>query len=164
MDLLPFFEWIQNSSVGTAIRDSLVVFPVVETLHVVGLSISVGLILITDLRLTGVALSFERPSAVMRPLRMWMLSGFALMFTTGALLFWAEAAKCYKSPAFRLKMIFLLLAGLNALLFETSLGRTAGAWDDDTVPPPRARLAGWMSLLCWSGVVIFGRWTAYGLN
>ena len=164
MNLLPVFEWIQNSSVGTSIRESILVFPIVETAHVVGLSFSVGLILITDLRLIGAILPSERPSGVMRQLRGWMLAGFALMFSSGGLLFWAEAAKCYKSPAFRFKMIFLLLAGLNALLFETTLGRSIGAWDDRAVPPQRARMAGWISLVCWSGVVVFGRWTAYGLN
>jgi len=164
MSLLPIFEWIQDSSVGTSIRQSILVFPIIETAHVVGLSVSVGLILITDLRLIGAILKSERPSGVIRELRGWMLAGFALMFSSGALLFWAEAAKCYKSPAFRFKMIFLLLAGLNALLFETTLGRTVGAWDDLPVLPQRARMAGWVSLICWSGVVVFGRWTAYGLN
>jgi hypothetical protein len=164
MSLLPIFEWIQDSSVGTSIRQSILVFPIIETAHVVGLSVSVGLILITDLRLIGAILKSERPSGVMRELRGWMLAGFALMFSSGALLFWAEAAKCYKSPAFRFKMIFLLLAGLNALLFETTLGKTVGAWDDLPVLPQRARMAGWVSLICWSGVVVFGRWTAYGLN
>jgi hypothetical protein len=164
MDLLPFFEWIQDSSIGTSIRESLVFFPVIETVHVASLSLSAGLILITDLRLIGAIMPFERASGVMRRLRVWMLTGFALMFTTGSLLFWAEAAKCYKSTAFLLKMIFLLLAGLNALAYETTLGRTADAWDRAAVLPPRARLAGWASLICWSGVIIFGRWTAYGLN
>jgi hypothetical protein len=164
MSLLPIFQWIQDSAVGTSIRESLLVFPIVETAHVVGLSMSAGLILITDLRLTGSLLTFEPASGVMRQLRRWMLGGFAVMFSSGALLFWAEAAKCYKSPAFRFKMIFLLLAGLNALLFETTLGKSIGAWGGSIVPPRRARLAGWMSLICWSGVIVFGRWTAYGLN
>ena len=164
MNLLPVFEWIQSSSVGTSIRESILVFPIVETAHVVGLSISVGLILITDLRLIGAILPSERPSEVMRQLRGWMLAGFALMFSSGGLLFWAEAAKCYKNPAFRFKMIFLFLAGLNALVYETTLGRSIGAWDDRAVPPQRARMAGWISLVCWTGVVVFGRWTAYGLN
>lgn len=164
MSLLPVFEWIQNSSVGTAIRESLVVFPVIETAHVVGLGISAGLILIADLRLIGAILTSERTSEVMRQLRAWMLGGFTLMFSSGALLFWAEAAKCYKSPAFRLKMLFLLLAGLNALVFETTKGKLIGAWDGGALPPARARIAGWMSLVCWAGVIICGRWTAYGLN
>lgn len=164
MDLLPFFQWIQDTSIGTSIRESLIVFPLIETAHVVGLAVSAGLILITDLRLIGVTLTTERPSEIMRPLRAWMLAGFAVMFSTGGLLFWAEAAKCYKSPAFRLKMVFLLLAGLNALFFESTLGRSFGVWETGIALPRRARWVGWLSLICWAGVVICGRWTAYGLN
>jgi hypothetical protein len=164
MTLLPVFEWIQNSAVGTSIRESLFVFPLIETVHVVGLAISVGLILVTDLRLIGVVLTSERPSDIMRQLRAWMIGGFVLMFLSGGLLFWSEAAKCYNSTAFRLKMIFLLFCGLNALLFETTLGKSIGVWDDRIVLPQRARWAGWLSLICWTGVVVCGRWTAYGLN
>jgi hypothetical protein len=86
------------------------------------------------------------------------------MFSSGALLFWAEAGKCYRSPAFRFKMLFLLLTGLNALFFESTIGRKAHSWAGGTKLSSRARLAGWISLVCWAGVIAFGRWTAYGLN
>jgi hypothetical protein len=151
MPAAQIFEAIQASSIGTAIRQSLVVFPVVETVHVVSLSLSVGLILISDLRLIGAALTDVGIAEVMRPLRRWMLTGFALMFASGGLLFWAEAAKCYRSGAFRLKMLFLILAGLNALIFEVGAKRSP-------------RIAGWASLACWCGVIVCGRWTAYVLN
>jgi hypothetical protein len=164
MTLLPFFEWIQDTAIGTSIRESIFVFPIVETIHVIGLALSVGLILITDLRLTGIVMAGERPVDIIRPLKVLMITGFVLMFSSGALLFWAEAAKCYKSPAFRFKMIFLLLAGLNALYFESTLGRNTAAWSAATVLPSRARLAGWLSLICWIAVISFGRWTAYGLK
>lgn len=164
MTLLPLFEWIQNTAIGTSIRESLVVFPIIETAHVIGLAFSVGLILITDLRLIGVLLPGERPVDVTAPLKRWMLAGFTLMFSSGLLLFWAEAAKCYKSPAFRFKMLFLLLAGLNALFFESTIGRHSASWEGMIALPGRARFAGWASLICWICVVVFGRWTAYGLN
>jgi hypothetical protein len=151
MPLAQIFEAIQVSAVGTAIRQSLVVFPVVETVHVVSLALSLGLVLVSDLRLIGATLTDVGPADVMRPLRRWMLTGFALMFASGGLLFWAEAAKCYRSGAFRVKMIFLVLAGVNALIFETGAKRSP-------------RFAGWASLVCWCGVVVFGRWTAYVLN
>lgn len=164
MTLLPLFEWLQNTVIGTSIRESIYVFPIVETVHVIGLALSVGLILITDLRLTGIIMVGVRPAEIIRPLKNLMLVGFTLMFSSGILLFWSEAAKCYKSPAFRFKMVFLLLAGLNALFFETTIGRHSIAWDPATVLPKRARIAGWTSLICWIAVVSFGRWTAYGLN
>jgi hypothetical protein len=164
MNLLPLFQWIQDTTIGTSIRESLVVFPLIETAHVIGLALSVGLILITDLRLIGALLPDVRPVEVTGPMKRWMLTGFSLMFASGALLFWAEAAKCYKSPAFRFKMIFLLLAGLNALFYETTIGRRFVSWEGMPVLPARVRLAGWVSLVCWACVIAFGRWTAYGLN
>lgn len=164
MPLLPFFQWIQDSSVGTDIRESVLVFPVIESVHVLGLAVSVGLILMTDLRLIGWRFTSEPASDIMRQLRSWMLGGFMAMFLSGALLFWAEAANCYQSATFRAKMAFLLLSGLNALLFETTTARDVTVWDRMERPPRRVRLAGWVSLLCWVGVIVFGRWTAYGLK
>ena len=164
MTLLPLFQWIQDTTIGTSIRESLIVFPVIEGAHVLGLALSVGLILITDLRLIGVLMPDIRPVEVTGPMKRWMLGGFALMFVSGGLLFWSEAAKCYKSPAFRFKMLFLLLAGLNALFYESTIGRRFVAWEGMTVLPARVRLAGWVSLICWMCVIAFGRWTAYGLN
>ena len=144
-----------------ALLQSRYMFPLIETAHVLGLSASVGLILMTDLRLIGVTLLEEPVSDVTHQLRRWMLSGFALMFITGALLFYAEAGKLYHSPTFRLKLVFLLLAGINALVFETTIGRSVMDWKG---LPPRAKFAGWASLICWAAVVLFGRWTAYGLS
>jgi hypothetical protein len=161
--LLAFFQSMQDSWVGTSIRESLLVFPVIESVHVLGLALSVGLIFVTDLRLIGWRLMNERVWDVTRQLRPWMLTGLATMFLTGGLLFFAEAARCYQSPAFRLKVAFLILAGLNALYFETITRRAVGVWDGTHTPPRPVRIAGWVSIACWTGVVIFGRWTAYGL-
>ena len=167
MSLLSFLpslcETIQASRVGTDLRESIFMFPLVETSHVMGLTVSVGLILMTDLRLIGRVMRSEPASEVMHQLRPWMMAGFISMFLSGFLLFWAEAAKCYRSPTFRIKMIFLFLAGVNALFFETGIGRRVAAWDQ-VDPPRRAKVAGWTSLICWTGVIIFGRWTAYGLG
>ncbi len=162
MTLFEICQWLQDTGPATALRESRYMFPLVETAHVLGLTFSVGLILMTDLRLIGAALKRESVSDVSRPLKPWMLSGFAMMFVTGALLFYCEAAKVYVSPTFRVKLIFLLLAGINALVFETTVGRSVLDWNQ--VVPARARLAGWVSLICWTGVIVFGRWTAYGLN
>jgi len=137
-------------------------FPLVETSHVLGLATSVGLILVTDLRLVGAALTREPVSDVMKQLRTWMLSGFLVMFVSGGFLFWSEAARLYYSPTFRIKLIFLLLAGVNAIFFETTIGKSVVDWN--TIVPARAKFAGWASLVCWTAVIIFGRWTAYGLN
>jgi hypothetical protein len=136
-------------------------FPLVETVHVLGLAVSVGLILMTDLRLVGGFMREEPVSDVMVQLRRWMWTGFGLMFVSGGLLFWSEAAKCYASTTFRIKILFLFLAGLNAFVFESTIGRRMLAWNQVAKPPARARFAGWASLVCWTAVILFGRWTAY---
>ena len=164
MSLLEVCQWIQDSYVGTEIRESILLFPLVETAHVIGLTVSVGFILMTDLRLIGVVMRREPFEDVHEQLRPWMIAGFVSMFISGALLFWSEAAKCYNSPTFRIKILFLLLAGINAFIFETTIGRRAQGWNLFSTTPAQAKFTGWASLICWTGVIIFGRWTAYGMK
>lgn len=163
MSALTLFQWLQSRAWTTALRESRYMFPLVETIHVLGLAASVGLILITDLRLIGLFFRNESIADVMAQHKRWMWIGFISMFLTGALLFCSEAAKCYMSSTFRAKIVFLFFAGVNALVFEAALGRRLSLWGE-TETPPGARLAGWISLVCWTAVILFGRWTAYGLN
>jgi hypothetical protein len=162
--LLDLCQRIQNSQVGEALHGSQYMFPLIETTHVLALAASVGLILMTDLRLVGAFMTAEPVFEVTFQLKRLMWSGFVVMFLSGALLFWSEAAKCYLSPTFRWKILFLLLAGLNAVAFEATLGRRVADWGMRTEMPSRARFAGWASLVCWTGVILFGRWTAYGMK
>jgi hypothetical protein len=164
MSALAFFQWLQSREWTTALRESRYIFPIVETTHVLGLAWSVGLILITDLRLIGIFRKEEPVAEVKNRYARWMWTGFGIMLVTGALLFCSEAAKCYLSTTFRAKVLFLLLAGINAVAFETTLGRRVSSWGEAAEPPPAARFAGWISLVCWSAVILFGRWTAYGLK
>lgn len=161
MSLLEFCHRLQDSAFGTALLESQYAWLIIESVHVLSLSISVGLLFITDLRLIGRFRRREPVSDLLGSLRPWMLSGFALMFVTGGLLFWSEAATVYASRWFKLKMLFLALAGLNALLFELRLGRKLAGWNTLDNPPTTAKIAGWTSLICWTAVIILGRWVAY---
>jgi hypothetical protein len=89
--------------------------------------------------------------------------GFVVMFITGVLLFWSEAEKCYLSGFFRAKVVFLVLAGLNAGFFELSTKKTIEDWDKYPIPPVKARMAGLVSIISWTAVIIAGRATAYNL-
>lgn len=165
MSIAAVCEAIQSSAWGTALRESALMFPLIESAHVVGLSLSVGLIILLDLRLVGAGLRHTSPWQITRQLKPWYLSGFAVMFATGAMLFSAEALNAYQSSAFRWKIAFLVLAGLNAALFEVIYKPGMREWDDSPAAiPAGARLAGWCSLVCWAAVIAFGRWTAYRLN
>ena len=159
-----FFMYLQNMQWATALRESLVVFPVVEGLHVLGLAISAGFIVMVDLRLVGLGLKRAPFATIFHELEPFSLWGFLLMFVTGILLFCAEAFKMYHSNTFRAKIILLALAGLNVLVFKKTIYRDVNVWSENAVLPPRARFAGWASLILWAGVTGFGRWTAYGLS
>ncbi len=164
MSLYGICQTLQASAFGTYIRESVWTFPAVETVHVLGLAVSVGIVIMLDLRLVGAGIGHIPPSDLMQRLKHWYLTGFAAMFLSGALLFWSEAERVYQSPTFRVKLIFLALAGLNALFFEIKYVPTMKTWETTGITPSGAKIVGWFSLICWLGVVGFGRWTAYGMK
>jgi len=164
MTLLEICQAIQDTAIGTNIRESIWTFPAIETVHVLGLAVSVGILVLLDLRLVGAGFRHALPSQIMHQLKTWYLVGFAAMFVSGILLFWCEAAKCYTSPTFRIKILFLALAGLNAAFFEVKYVPSFSKWENLGAVPAGAKMVGWCSIICWLGVIGFGRWTAYGMK
>jgi hypothetical protein len=160
--LLTICQWLEKTPVGVAMRESMWAFDVIETVHTLGIILVAGTIMLVDLRLLGLGLRREPVSDVVSRIVPWTLSGFGLMFLTGGWLFSGEAVKLYHSPAFRIKMVLLSLAGLNALIFHLTVYRRAAEWEGMRVTPLRARLAGLASLLLWIGIVAAGRSIAYG--
>ena len=116
---------------------------------------------ILDLRLLGVSMRRRSVSQVASQFLPWVWTGFTLMISTGVLLFASEAVKCYHSPFFRIKLVLLMVAGLNALVFHKTVFHRVHTWDKDAPTPWRAKLAGACSLLVWVGVVAMGRALAY---
>jgi uncharacterized protein DUF6644 len=151
--LQQFCQWLYDSSIGTDIRESIWVFPIIETVHVLAIALLVGTVAILDLRLLGLVLKREPVARV--------ASGFAVMFVSGFLLFWSEAAKSYANPAFRIKLVLLALVGLNPLLFHFTIYRSVTDWNLRIVTPLRARLAAASSLTLWAGIICAGRAIAY---
>ena len=156
-------EFIQNSEISTAIRESLWVFPIIEGIHVLALGISVGILVWFDLRLLGLVMKDQSISKLHRQIMPWAVMGFAVMFLTGSLLFWANALRAYTSIYFRLKFLFLFLAAANAIAFEFATKRSIQNWDSAPVLPRRVKVAGLLSLILWIAVITFGRATAYNL-
>jgi len=161
--LLEACQWLESTQLGTALRESSLMFPLVEGTHLLALGLSVGTIAISDLRLLGITMREQPVSEVMGQLLPWSIGGFVVMVVTGVLLFWSEAVRAYASPWFRLKVLFLLLAAANVLIYHLTIHRRQREWDRDPVPPPAARLAGGLSLLLWALVIAAGRTTAYKL-
>src|SRR4051812_23529878 len=161
MSLLPFCEWLAGTPGSIALHESLFMYPLIESVHVLTLCLFVGMTMMLDLRLTGLALRRVPVVDVVERLRPWMFLGFAVMVVSGVLLFYAIPVRSYQNIFFRIKVVFLILAGLNALTFETGIFRNVSSWDTDTRPPSRARFAGIASLVLWTGVIVTGRMIAY---
>jgi uncharacterized membrane protein SirB2 len=154
-------RYLYDSRVGAGIRESIWVFPIIEGTHLLGIALSVGLLCWFDLRLLGWVLRDEPVSKVWQNVMPVAFVGFALMFVSGILLFWAEAFTAFHSVHFWLKMILLACAGINALSFESTAHKNMAAWDLAPVPPFRARMTGAISLILWTAIVVTGRTMAY---
>ena len=154
-------EWIAATYVGRGILESVYLFPIVEGLHLMGIALSVGVLCWLDFRLIGIAFTNQPVSKVWKQVMPVAAVGFTLMFVTGGLLFWAEAVTAYNSVHFWVKLGLILLAGLNALYFERVTHHGIAAWDAAPVPPLKARIAGFASLILWTAVIITGRTMAY---
>jgi hypothetical protein len=154
-------QWLNNTDISVAIRESTLVFPLIEGTHLLAIGVSAGTIALTDLRLLGWIMKKDPASKVMSALLPFTIGGFVVVFITGSLLFWAEAEKSYRNLWFRFKLIFLILAGLNALLFHLGIYRRMNQWDNEDPPPSRARMAGATSLVLWALVIWLGRQFAY---
>jgi hypothetical protein len=164
LSLLDICQTIQDSAIGTGIRESVWVFPIIETIHILALALSVGMIIMLDLRLIGAGMRHASAGQIMGQLKKWYLLGFAAMIASGVFLFWSEAAKCYRSNSFRIKLLLLLLVGVNAVVFEIIYKPLMHKWESGGLPPAGAKLCGWFSMILWIGVIGFGRWTAYGMK
>jgi uncharacterized membrane protein len=157
MDLPVFLKSLEDTGLASGIRNSLYYFPFLESIHVIGLSLVFGTIVIVDLRLLGVA-STRRPfERVSNDLLKWTWAAFAIVAVTGALMFMTNARVYTGNTAFRIKLILLALAGLNMMMFELTAGRTIPRWDHDRTAPAIGRIAAALSILLWIAVIFAGR-------
>jgi hypothetical protein len=158
---LSICEWLENTQVALLVRESAYGFPIVVAVHILGLSVSVGLVIWFDLRLLGVSMPRCRLSDVWRGLMPWALTGFVVMFVSGGLLFAAFATSAYGNLAFRIKSAAIILAGLNALVYHLVTERGIAEWDVGVRPPRSAQMAGLLSIVLWTTVILSGRMMSY---
>jgi len=150
MDIAAILQWIEGSRLAGTIRDSLLLFPLLESIHVIGLALVFGTIAIIDLRLLGAA-STERPFRRMATdIMKWTWGAFALTAITGSLMFTTNASVYYHNFYFRTKMLLLVLAGINMLVFELTLGRAVHGWDTARSAPKAGRAAAVLSIVTGS--------------
>ena len=159
--LFPFCQWLESTPLGKFIAQSTWAFPTIESIHVFALVVVVGTIVIVDLRLLGVASRSRAVSQLSDDILPITWTCFVLAAITGSLLFSSKATHYLDNWPFRVKMVLLMLAGANMLMFHFKTYATVGQWDNDARAPSAARIAGALSLTFWIGVVVFGRWIGF---
>ncbi len=155
MELLPFFEWCESTGLGLMVRESVWLFPVIEAVHLLGLSLLGGALLLVDLRLLGAGLTRTPAALLARQVRPWLTTAVLVMITTGVLLFLSEAVKCYYSQAFWVKITTFPVA----LAFTYALRQRVA--EDDTTTRATAVLTGTASIALWLVVAAAGRWIGF---
>ena len=161
MSLLPLMHWIDAQAWSTALHESLYMYPLIESTHVLTLCLFAGSTVMLDLRLLGVILRQVPVSEFVERLLPWTRIGFAVMVITGLLLFYAIPVRSYQSVWFRSKMIMLVLAGINIWVFHYRVYPRVADWDAGVRPPWPARRAAIASLVLWAGIIVTGRFIAY---
>ena len=156
-----FCQWLNDTAWSTYIREGDYPFPIIETFHVIGLALSVGIVMWLDLRFLNLVWKDEPIAAAVKELEPWAMGGFVIMFISGLLLFTAEPMKCFTTISFRIIFVLLILTGLNLLYFHKILRPRLPEYDRSPTPPWQLKTVGLISFVFWFGIIIAGRWTAY---
>ena len=157
MNLLPLFQWCEASLVGETIRASLWLFPAVECVHLLGLVLLGGSVLIVDMRLLGLGLCGQGVRELAREAERFMVAGIVLMLASGIPLFLSEAVKCYYSQAFWVKIFTLV----PAIVFALTVRRRVVMAGEGRIGASRQGLVALTSLGLWFTVAAAGRWIGF---
>jgi hypothetical protein len=159
--LQEFISYFEKSALADTIRENDLLFPLIESVHVLSICLVVGSILAVDLRLLGLA-SIRRPaSRVISGILPVTWSAFAIAVASGSLLFISNATEYLGNGYFVAKIFLICMAGLNMAVFHGISARDLPRWENDAVPPLPARLAGGLSILLWVSVITCGRWIGF---
>jgi len=161
MNIAALLASLEASAPATTIRNSLYIFPLLEATHVFGLAMVFGTIAIIDLRLLGVASTHRPFTRMASEILKWTWAAFALTAATGVLMFTTNAGVYYHNVFFRTKMLMLVLAGINMLVFDLTAGRTTQQWDKSPSAPLAGKTAAALSLVIWITVIFLGRWIGF---
>jgi hypothetical protein len=161
MNFAQFLVWLHGTAFASAIRDSDVLFPSIECVHVLAITLVVGSISIVDLRLLGLASTERSVAAVTADVLPFTWTAFGFAVLTGAALFASHSVGYAANVEFRMKLLLLVFAGINMLTFHGIVRRDRPRWLEARVTPGPGKLAGLISLLLWIGIVAFGRWIGF---
>jgi len=152
MSLFGFCQWLEQTSLSVAIRESAWAFPIIESVHVLGLCLF-GMAILMDFRVLGLALTRVPAAEIAADLMPWMTAGIVVVVVSGILTFLNTPVEYYNSTVFRIKVIMLLLVAVNAWVLR------ARRWQQGR----KAVFARSLSLVLWAGVIVAGRMITYTL-
>lgn len=164
MDIDGALHWLQNTPVAKTISENEIIFPWIESVHVLAIVLVVGTISIVDLRLLGVASLDRAVKRLMGDVLPFTWGAFAVAAITGSSLYSSDAVNYGHNFFFRGKLILLVLAGLNMAIFHLAGIRDVGRWGATKKTPAAAKVAGGLSLLLWVCVVAFGRGIGFTMH
>ena len=159
--MLDFVVWLSETKWSIALHESLYLYPWIESTHVLSICLFFGTLLFVDLRLTDKVfnkLSVSEMNTKVLPLTIF---GFLVMSITGLLLFYAIPVRNYQNIFFRIKMLLIAVAGINAFFFHKRMSKEAKIWGKDSSIPRSMKNSAITSLVLWSSVIISGRMIAY---
>jgi hypothetical protein len=159
-EAISWAEWLENSKIAEGIRQSIYLYPIIETFHIIGFVILVGTALMFDVRLLGMScnLSVLKLSQHLLP---WSRSSLLIVIPTGILLFITNALSLANDNLFWIKMSLIILAGINAFVFHTNIFRSVSSWEIQGSTPILAKFHATFSIIVWISVIFCGRFLAY---
>ena len=153
---LGFASWLHRTPISVALQHQVAwLWPACETLHFAGLALLLGVAGMFDLRLLG--FMKRVPISVVKEFMPWAFVGFTVNLLTGMIFVISEPAQYFGNPTWWIKVTFLIMSGLNALIFETGFGRRAAAIPPGEDTPIALKVIGGVSLVSWLGVLGAGR-------
>ena len=157
-------KYLENTNFATAIREGSVLFPWIECVHVLALTLVIGSIAVVDLRLIGVTSRDKGVAEVTAAVLPITWTAFVFALITGFLMFSSNAITYGSNTYFRIKMVLLVLAGINMGVYHLAVSRGVASWRTAEATPARARIVGAVSLFLWLAIVAAGRWIGFTIN
>jgi hypothetical protein len=160
MNEMNVFEWLASSALASYVRQSHLLYPVIETIHIIGFVILAGGAFLFDLRLLGVS-KHQPVSDIARHVLPWSRRSLVLVIPSGVILFMTDAPSLVENRVFLTKLVLIALALTNAGIFHRYTFKGVSGWNQHIASPPPARAAGIISIVLWTGVITCGRFLAY---
>lgn len=160
MPAAPWLQWLENSSLSSAIRQSLWLYPALEIVHIIGIVLLVGPAFLFDLRMLGFSKNLSI-SALEKHLLTWSMRALILVVPSGLLLFITNAGALAYNVIFYTKLTVIVIAGINAWIFHQIILKTVPKWNTGVPAPDSAKITALVSIIAWITVIACGRLLAY---